>query len=76
MMTHTKERTNVSIDAKLLEQARAEKLILSALLEDAIKRRLKETEHARWLEENRNAIEAYNRDIEEHGVFSDGLRSF
>lgn len=30
----------------------------------------------RWLMENREAIVAYNDDIERDGVFSDGLRSF
>lgn len=29
-----------------------------------------------WLEENRNAILAYNRFVEQHGCFSDGLRCF
>jgi post-segregation antitoxin (ccd killing protein) len=28
------------------------------------------------LEQNGEAIEAYNRDVEEHGLFSDGLRTF
>lgn len=30
----------------------------------------------RWLEENRPAIDAYNRRVEQHGVFSLGLRRF
>jgi antitoxin CcdA len=30
----------------------------------------------RWQEENREAIEAYNKRVEEYGVFSDGVRSF
>jgi Post-segregation antitoxin CcdA len=29
-----------------------------------------------WLVENCKAIEEYNRSVELHGVFSDGLRSF
>lgn len=29
-----------------------------------------------WLEENREAIEAFNAYVEEHGVFSDGWRLF
>ena len=29
-----------------------------------------------WRAENKEAIAAYNTDVEEHGVFSDGLRSF
>ena len=36
-------------------------------------RRLKSTE---WLRKNRAALEAYNKDVEKHGVFSDGMRSF
>jgi len=31
---------------------------------------------ARWREENREAIAAYNEYVEEHGVFSDGVRAF
>lgn len=29
-----------------------------------------------WLEENRTAIEAYNRIVEENGLATDDLRSF
>lgn len=29
-----------------------------------------------WLKENRKAIDHYNKRVDEHGVFSDGLRSF
>ena len=29
-----------------------------------------------WLEENRQAIAAYNEHVAANGVFSDGLRSF
>jgi antitoxin CcdA len=31
---------------------------------------------ARWLEENREAIETYNELVTRHGLFSDGLRGF
>jgi antitoxin CcdA len=30
----------------------------------------------KWKQDNREAIEAYNRRIERDGVFSDGLRTF
>lgn len=29
-----------------------------------------------WVAENREAIAAYNKHVDEHGVFSDGLRGF
>ncbi len=76
MATHTKARTNVSIDRELLEAARAQHIKISPLLEDALRARLAQDASARWLEENREAIEAYNAEVEDQGVFSDGLRSF
>lgn len=76
MKKHTKFRTNVSIDAYLMEQAREYKIKLSPLLEDALRERLKKEAALRWLEENRDAIESYNKEVAELGVFSDGMRSF
>ena len=76
MSVHTKQRTNVSIDPDLLEEARSHGIKLSPLLEDAIRRKLAEEAERRWLEENRRAISAYNAEVAERGVFSDGLRSF
>lgn len=66
----------MSIDKKLLEEAREKNLKLSPILEEALRRSLKEERAARWLEENRKAIDAYNKEVDEHGVFSDGVRSF
>ena len=76
MSAHTKQRTNVSIDPELLEEARGHGIKLSPLLEEAIRRKLAEEAERRWLEENRGAISAYNEEIAERGIFSDGLRSF
>lgn len=76
MNLHTKQRTNVSIDKSLLEEAREKNLKLSPIFEEALRQRLKEERAVRWLEENKEAIDAYNKEVEEHGVFSDGVRSF
>jgi len=76
MKKHTKQRTNVSIDRELLEKARARGIKLSALLEVAIRENLRKAAAEQWLEENRDAITSYKRETLEHGVFSDGLRSF
>jgi antitoxin CcdA len=76
MNIHTKARTNVSINAVLLEEARSSGLKLSPLLETAIRVRLRELAADRWLEENRDAIRNYNEGIAASGVFSDGLRDF
>ena len=37
---------------------------------------LRQRQREQWLAENREAMGAYNTSVEQHGVFSDGLRSF
>ena len=76
MGIHTKRRTNVSIDPELLEAARSRGIKLSPLLEDAIRERLREERAEEWRVENQESIAAYNEEVRERGVFSDGLRSF
>jgi len=71
-----KARTNVSIDKSLLESARLNKLILSSLLEEAIKNQLRKVEEIEWKEKNKQNISNYNTFISMNSVFSDGMRSF
>ena len=56
--------------------AKEMKVNLSATLEEALRERARDEERRRWKEENREAIEAFNRRIERDGVWSDGLRRF
>ena len=44
--------------------------------ERALAEELASLKRARWREENRGAIAAYNEFVDEHGTFSDGVRSF
>jgi antitoxin CcdA len=37
---------------------------------------VRQNERKRWLEENREALDDYNRRIQKHGVVSDDLRRF
>jgi antitoxin CcdA len=71
-----KRATNVSIRADLLAAARQAGVNLSATLERALAEELAGLQRARWRQENRAAIAAYNRHIDEHGAFADGMRSF
>ena len=71
-----KKPTNLSINSNLLLKARELKINLSATLEHALTERLKQRRRELWLEENKNAIDAYNSFVESNGVFSDELRSF
>jgi antitoxin CcdA len=78
------ERVTLELDAESIAAAEAAGIDLSRLLVDALRRRLPNlhaVERAKlareWQEENREAIEAYNRMIEQDGfVFSDGVRTF
>ena len=76
MSTPTKKAANLTVRADLLEEARARKINLSQTLETALAAEIKKRREAEWLEQNKAAIEAYNREIAEHGLFSDRYRDF
>ena len=71
-----KKSTNLSINSDLLRKAKEYHINLSRALEQRLVEMLLEEKRREWKEENRAAIEAYNRRIEADGVFSDGLRTF
>lgn len=71
-----KKATNVSISSRLLQQARELNINLSATLEQALQEIIRQKQRERWLVENQNAIDTYNLQVGEQGVFSDGLRTF
>jgi antitoxin CcdA len=74
--TVAKRATNVSIRSDLLDAARDAGVNLSATLERALAEELANVRRARWREENREAIAAYNEYVDAHGTFSDGVRTF
>ena len=71
-----KKSTNLSINSDLLRKAKDLHINLSKALEQRLIELLLEERRREWREENRDAIEVYNRRIEAEGVFSDGLRRF
>lgn len=74
--TARKQATNLSIRSDLLSQAKARKINLSQTLEESLEKVLKAQDRQAWVEENREAVEAANRYVAEHGLWSDGLRTF
>ena len=68
--------TNVSIDADLLDAARALNINLSRTLEHALESAVRGARAEKWREENTQAIESYNQRVAKHGTFSDKLRRF
>lgn len=71
-----KKPTNVTINSDLLAKAKALKINLSATLESALADLVNAKQRERWKEENRAAIDAYNRLVEQQGSFSDDARTF
>lgn len=71
-----KRPINLSIDAALVDEARKYGLRLSPIAEEAIRAAVRTEAALRWREESRDALEAYNKWIEKHGVFADGIRGW
>ncbi|MEZ5569687.1 MAG: type II toxin-antitoxin system CcdA family antitoxin [Halioglobus sp.] len=71
-----KKPTNLSVNSDLLAKTRALKINLSATLEKALENQLAQAEAAKWAEENRTAIRAYNEFVDENGCFGDAFREF
>jgi antitoxin CcdA len=70
--TSTKKAVNLSIDAELLADSKNAGINLSRVLEDA----LKELRTAALRAEIAASVTAMNEDIKEHGIWSDGLRTW
>lgn len=73
---YLKRAANLSVNAELLDQAKALEINLSATFERALEEEVRARKREQWLAENRDAIVAYNERIERDGMFGDGLRSF
>jgi len=71
-----KKPTRLSVNSDLLEKARGLGIDLAATLEEALATEVYMRQREIWLEENREAIEAYNEHVAQHGVFSAGMRGF
>lgn len=76
MTRAAKRPVTLSLDASLVEAARAHGLDLSAIAEEALRARIVEGEARRWFTENSEAIAAQNAWTAERGLFSDELRGW
>lgn len=71
-----KKPTNLSLNSDLLKKSKAMNINLSATLEQALKDILAKDRAKKWAEENKQAIKAYNKFIDEHGCFGEEYREF
>jgi len=69
-----KRSVNLSVDGALLQEARSAGVNLSAAFDEALRSKLSEHRIAKWREENRAAIEASRRELEENGLWADDYR--
>ncbi|WP_273452577.1 type II toxin-antitoxin system CcdA family antitoxin [Nevskia ramosa] len=67
---------NLSVSSKLIDEARAQKLNLSRVLEEALEAKLREQRALQWQEENREAIAYHNERIAREGMWNKDLLSF
>lgn len=72
----SKKPTNLSINSDLLSRARELKINLSATLEHALEREVRNAERDKWLINNKKAIDELNILADKNGLFSDAYRDF
>ena len=71
-----KKATNISINSDLLEKAKQYKINISANVEKTLEALIYEYEKANWEEQNRVAIDDYNKRVKKEALFSDNFRNF
>ena len=70
-----KKPTNLTINSDLVKKAKDENINISLVVESALAEELRMHLEEQWKKENNDAINMYNKKIEEFGLFSDGIRS-
>jgi antitoxin CcdA len=71
-----KRAVNVSIRADLVDEAKAFGTNISAVVERALEEEHRERRREKWRRENHEAIGEANSELADHGLWSDGLRTF
>jgi antitoxin CcdA len=71
-----KRAVNLFVDTDLLDSERRLQINPSETLERRLRTIVRAEQEKRWLEENREAIAAYNRRVLEHGLLSDEAGPF
>lgn len=68
--------TNVSLNARLLAEARALEVNVSRAAEQGLVQAIKERRAALWLEESQDSLESSNAFVEQHGLPLAQYRNF
>lgn len=73
-MSTTRRATSMTLDAALLDEARALGLNISRAAEEGIRAQVRAERARRWKEDNAADIAAYNKWIEENGIPNSSIR--
>lgn len=71
-----RSKVNLTLDTEVSAEARQLGLNMSRLAEEAIASAVKEERNRQWREQNKDALEAYRREIEQEGLALSQFRSF
>ncbi len=74
--TNARRATNVTLPEALVAMAKVLGVNISQASEAGLAAAVKKAREKKWLEENKAAIEEYNRYIEEHGLTLEEYRTF
>ncbi len=66
-----KRAVNLFVDVDLLDDAKSLRINISEVLERRLRTIVNAERSRKWLDDNREAIKAYNRRVAEHGLLSD-----
>lgn len=72
----TKKATNLSLNSKVLEAARDLGLNVSQTVNTLLADEVKKRYWAKWNEDNKEAIDAYNDRVKTHGIWGAKYRTF
>lgn len=76
MSENVRRPTNLSIDAVVLDTARAMNIDLSRAAEDGVRRAISREEAKRWAEENAEVVRSWNAYVEKNGLPLRKYRTF
>lgn len=71
-----KKPVNLTANTDLIQMAKKLGINLSSTFEKALADEIRMALEAQWREQSKEGIEAYNRRIEQHGVFGADTRRF
>lgn len=75
-MSSSRKSANLTIDAQLVDEAKALKVNLSRAAQDGIARAVAKEKAKQWQEENAEAIQSSNEYVEKYGLPLEKYRLF